>query len=76
MVGGSTVIGDEAWIAPSASLRDGLVIGKRAMVGLGAVVVKNVPDGATVMGAPARAAEEYKATLALLRRLVADEPPA
>jgi len=70
MVGGSTVIGDYAWIAPSAVLRDQLKIGERALVGLGAVVVKDVPDGETVMGAPAREAGEYKALLAAMRSLI------
>ncbi|HVR40188.1 MAG TPA: UDP-3-O-(3-hydroxymyristoyl)glucosamine N-acyltransferase [Thermoanaerobaculia bacterium] len=68
MIGGSTTIGDAAWIAPSACLRDRIAIGVGAVVGLGAVVVKDVPDGATVMGAPARDAAEYKE---LLRKLAA-----
>ncbi len=72
MIGGSTRIGDGAWIAPSACLRDGLTIGANAVVGLGAVVVKNVPDGATVMGAPARPADEYKKFLAAAAKLMED----
>lgn len=32
----------------------GLVIGERAMVGAGAVVTKPVPEGAIVVGNPAR----------------------
>ena len=69
MIGGSTVIGDRVWIAPSACLRDGLTIGDGAFVGLGAVVVKDVPAGATVMGAPARPADEYKKLLAIISKL-------
>jgi len=69
MVGGSTRIGDYAWIAPSACLRDVISIGERAIVGLGALVVKDVQDGTTVMGVPARPAEEYKLTLRALRQL-------
>lgn len=60
MVGGSTVIGDEAWIAPSAVLRDGLTIGAKAVVGLGAVVLEDVPEGATVIGNPARVYEKKR----------------
>lgn len=33
----------------------GLRIGRWAVVGAGAVVVRDVPDGATVVGIPARA---------------------
>jgi UDP-3-O-[3-hydroxymyristoyl] glucosamine N-acyltransferase len=70
MIGGSTRIGDYAWVAPSACVRDVITIGEGATVGLGALVVKDVPDGATFMGAPARPAEEYKALLKKLSELL------
>lgn len=69
MIGGSTTIGDGAWIAPSACVRDRLSIGANATVGLGAVVVKDVPDGVTVIGAPARPADEYKRFLTAAAKL-------
>jgi UDP-3-O-[3-hydroxymyristoyl] glucosamine N-acyltransferase len=69
MIGGSTVIGDGAWIAPSACVRDRLSIGANATVGLGAVVVKDVPEGVTVIGTPARPADEYKRFLAAAAKL-------
>jgi UDP-3-O-[3-hydroxymyristoyl] glucosamine N-acyltransferase len=69
MIGGSTTIGEGAWIAPAACVRDRLTIGANATVGLGAVVVKDVPDGATVIGAPARPADEYKRFLAAATKL-------
>lgn len=54
MVGGSTHIGERAWIAPSAALRDQLTVGDDATVGLGAVVVRSVEPNAVVAGNPAR----------------------
>jgi UDP-3-O-[3-hydroxymyristoyl] glucosamine N-acyltransferase len=69
MIGGSTRIGDYAWVAPCACVRDGLTVGDRAVIGLGAVVVKDVAAGETVMGAPAREAAEYKRLLQRLRSL-------
>lgn len=69
MVGGSTRIGDYAWVAPSACLRDRIEIGEHAVVGLAAVVTKDVPAGATVMGAPARDADSQKRLLARLSQL-------
>lgn len=69
MVGGGTTIGDFAWLAPCACIRDGITIGAHATIGLGAVVTKDVPEGVTVMGAPARDAAEYKAMLTSLKRL-------
>ena len=54
MIGGSVRVGPRAWIAPSASIRDGLIVGSDALVGMGAVVVHDVPEGSTVKGSPAR----------------------
>jgi UDP-3-O-[3-hydroxymyristoyl] glucosamine N-acyltransferase len=72
MVGGGTRIGDYGWLAPCACLRDGISTGARSTVGLGSVVTKSVPDDATVMGAPARDAAEYKASLAAVKKLASD----
>lgn len=52
---GSARIGKRCWLAPSSVIRDGICIGDDATVGLGAVVVADVPAGATVYGNPARA---------------------
>jgi UDP-3-O-[3-hydroxymyristoyl] glucosamine N-acyltransferase len=57
IIGGSVDIGDGSWIAPASAVRDWRSIGKNALVGLGAVVTKDVPDGATVVGNPARPIE-------------------
>jgi UDP-3-O-[3-hydroxymyristoyl] glucosamine N-acyltransferase len=54
MVGGSTTIGSEAWIAPSTSLINGITVGDGAVTGLGAVVIRDVDDGSTVVGVPAK----------------------
>jgi UDP-3-O-[3-hydroxymyristoyl] glucosamine N-acyltransferase len=72
MIGGSTQIGDFAWVAPSACLRDRITIGAHAVVGLAAVVTKSVPDGVTVMGAPARDQASQRRLLGKLSKL-ADE---
>ncbi len=72
MIGGSTRIGDYAWVAPSACLRDRIVIGEKATVGLAAVVTKSVPDGATVMGSPARDIKDQKRILAALTKLAGE----
>lgn len=57
MIGGSVQIDDDAWVAPSVSIRDQLVIGSQATLGLGAVVVKSVDDGAVMVGNPAKPLE-------------------
>lgn len=56
---GNVVIEDHAYIGTGAILKQGqpgqpLVIGRGAVVGMGAVVTKSVAPGATVVGNPAR----------------------
>ncbi len=53
-VSGGVKIGERAWIAPNASVLNQLTIGDDAVVGLGSVVVKHVPNGTVVAGNPAR----------------------
>ena len=52
---GSVVIEDNCWIGPSTSIRNHVRVCQGAMVGVGAVVIKNVPRNATVVGNPANA---------------------
>lgn len=49
-----TIIKDGASIGAHATILPGLVIGHQAMVGAGAVVTKDVPDYAVVVGNPAK----------------------
>lgn len=48
------VIGEDVWIGAQAGIVDGVTIGNQAVIGMGAVVTKNVPDYAIVAGNPAR----------------------
>lgn len=43
-----------AWIGAGATVLPGVSVGKYAIVGAGAVVTKDVPDYAVVLGAPAK----------------------
>ena len=49
-----TVVEEGASLGGNCTILPGLRIGVKAMVGAGAVVTKNVPDFAVVMGNPAR----------------------
>lgn len=49
-----TYIGDGASIGTSATFLGGIKIGKRALIGAGSVVTKDVPDNAVVVGNPAK----------------------
>ncbi|EPF69382.1 hypothetical protein F945_03653 [Acinetobacter rudis CIP 110305] len=48
-----TTVGKGASIGANATILPGIKIGQKAMVGAGAVVTKDVPDYAVVMGNPA-----------------------
>ena len=55
---GRIVIEDDAYIGTGAVLKQGtsdnpLTIGKGAVIGMGAIVIKDVPPGVTVVGNPA-----------------------
>lgn len=58
-VGGSSQIGDNVWIGPCATIRDGVQIGTGAFINMGAVVVKNVKAGQSVIGNPAESKEIF-----------------
>lgn len=54
MIGGSTTVGKNSWIAPSVSVLQQRNIGANAMIGIGAVVLADVPPGEVWAGVPAR----------------------
>jgi len=54
VVCGYATVQEGAHIAPGAVVREGTTVGRYSVVGLGAVVIKDVPDGAIVAGNPAR----------------------
>jgi UDP-3-O-[3-hydroxymyristoyl] glucosamine N-acyltransferase len=51
---GSSSTGVEAYISGNSSIREGVHVGEKSFVGMGSVVVESVPNGAIVMGNPAR----------------------
>ena len=70
VVCGYVTVQEGAHIAPGAVVREGTTIGRYSVVGLGAVVLDDVPDRAVVAGNPARiieSAEEIARTLAVVR---------
>jgi len=53
-ISGSTIIEDNVWIAPNSSLIGHQSIGENATIGMGAVVIKDVPARETWVGNPAK----------------------
>lgn len=54
MLGGSSVLRKSSYIAPGALIMNQVSVGEGSLVGLGAVVIKDVPDNKVVAGVPAR----------------------
>lgn len=54
-ISGSVTLQEMAYIGPCASIRERLTVGFKAIVGMGAVVTKDVPSLTVVAGVPARA---------------------
>jgi len=53
-VSGSVVIEDDTWIGPNAAIIQGVVLGERSLLGIGAVAVKSIPSNEVQIGNPAR----------------------
>ncbi|MEJ0084592.1 MAG: NeuD/PglB/VioB family sugar acetyltransferase [Pseudomonadota bacterium] len=53
-IAGSVRIGENCYIGSGTNVKNGLAIGARALIGLGSNVTRDVPEGATVAGNPAR----------------------
>ncbi len=51
---GNVKIGNGTYVGANAVIRQGITVGENAMIGAGSVVVKDVPDGVTVVGISAK----------------------
>jgi UDP-3-O-[3-hydroxymyristoyl] glucosamine N-acyltransferase len=50
LIAGRTVVGENAWIGPAATVINGISVGSGARVNIGSVATRDVPDNATVTG--------------------------
>lgn len=64
-----TEIGHDVWIGTNAIVIPGTKVGNGAVIGAGAVVAKDVPDYAVVVGNPARVVK-YRFDEAMIERLL------
>lgn len=58
--GTPATIGDNVYIGPNVCIVENVKIGNNSTIGAGAVVVKDVPENATVAGVPAKVIGENK----------------
>ena len=55
VIAGHCKIGSATYIGLSVPIRDGIVVGDNVVLGMGSVVVRDIPDNVIAMGNPARA---------------------
>ena len=68
-VSGSVRIGKRSWLGPNCCIIDRITIGDDCVVGMGAVVLKSLPDGSVVAGNPAKLTSDLKRQSELLKRV-------
>ena len=61
----NVTIGDGAWLGQNVCVLPGVTIGKKAIVGAGSIVTKDVPDYCIAVGNPARIIKKYNFNLHL-----------
>ncbi|WXG47432.1 MAG: UDP-3-O-(3-hydroxymyristoyl)glucosamine N-acyltransferase [Candidatus Atabeyarchaeum deiterrae] len=73
LLGGSCSVGDGTWIGGNASVLEHIRIGRNCLVGMGAVVTKDIPDNTTVAGVPAEPVSDFAKKREFVKRLMASE---
>lgn len=58
VLGGSCEIGDYSYLGMGCLIKNKIKVGKGCTIGMGAVVIRDVPDGETWIGNPARKLEK------------------
>lgn len=53
-ISGNVAVGKRTFVGVRAAVRQGLIIGSDAVIGMGSTVIKDVPDGCTAVGTPAK----------------------
>lgn len=54
-LGGNCNIGANSYIGMSVPVKEGIIIGSDTVIGMGSVVLRDIPEGVVAMGNPARA---------------------
>lgn len=60
LIGGSATVDDNAYIAPGVMVMNQVTVGKDSLLGMGAVVTKNVRENTVVAGVPAKEIRKNK----------------
>jgi UDP-3-O-[3-hydroxymyristoyl] glucosamine N-acyltransferase LpxD len=58
-ISGGVIIDESCWISPNVSIKQKCHIGKKSFIGLGAVVIKDIPENTKVMGVGALSLKQF-----------------
>jgi acetyltransferase-like isoleucine patch superfamily enzyme len=51
---GGVSVGEGSWIGIGAAVKECLTIGRGVFVGAGSTIIRDIPDGVTVVGSPGK----------------------
>ncbi len=54
ILGRNSVVGNDSWLAPNVSIREGIHVAERTTIGIGSVVIRDTEPDKTYVGVPAR----------------------
>ncbi len=60
LIGGSTIIGKNCWVAPTATIKNGINIGDNCLIGMASVVTKNIESDQIIAGSPGINIQDFK----------------
>ncbi|HOK41849.1 MAG TPA: hypothetical protein PLD27_12525 [bacterium] len=56
----NVIIGENCWIAPKVCIKENVLIGDNCIIGMGSVVINNIPDNSVVVGVPGKIIKSNK----------------
>ena len=56
-ISGSVTVGENTWLGPNTSIKNGLTLGNNVFTGIATNIVKNVPDDVLIYGNPGKTKE-------------------
>jgi len=59
-ISGSVTLGDNVWVSPNVSIRENLKIGNNSLIGIGSVVIRDVPADSVIVGNPGKPISKTK----------------
>jgi len=72
MIAGATKIGNNTFVAPHSTIKNSITIGKNVFVGIGSLVLSDIPDNTTVVGRPAVEIEGFRRTRKRMKELLGE----